>query len=69
MEKLKIKSVTSINQQDSKSFIVGCDDVVEIRDNSLEYEDHIHVQFDAYNKKGQIIRTFINGAYSIEYYQ
>jgi hypothetical protein len=66
--KNKIKSVISINQQGTKSFTVGCGGVAEIKDNSLEYEDYVHIQFDAYGDEGKLIGTFINGALAIDYF-
>ena len=62
-----IYCVTSINQQGTKSFTIGTDGVVEIKDNSLEYEDHIHIQFDAYDNNNKLIGSFINGAFAIDY--
>ncbi|MBK3516692.1 hypothetical protein [Carboxylicivirga marina] len=64
----KIKSVISINQQGTKSFTVGYGGVTEIKDASLEYENGIHIQFDAYDKDGRLMGSFINGALSVEYF-
>lgn len=64
----KIKTVTSINQQGTKVFAVGVSGVALIKDNSLEYENSIHVQFDAYDKNGKLIGTFINGALAVDYF-
>lgn len=66
--KNKIKSVTSINQQGTKSFTVGFGGVTEIKNSSLEYPGHIHIQYDAYDKDGRIVGSFINGALAIDYY-
>ena len=65
----KIRCVTSINQQGTKSFEVGFDGVTEIKDNGAEYEDHVYNQFDAYDKDGGLIATFINGALAIDYFK
>ena len=64
----KIKCVTSINQQGTKHFAVGSDGITVIKDNSLEYPDHIHIQFDAYDKNGKLVGTFINGALAVDYF-
>jgi hypothetical protein len=64
----KIKTVTSINQQGTKVFAVGNSGVALIKDNSLEYESSIHIQFDAYDKNGKLIGTFINGALAVDYF-
>lgn len=64
----KIKTVTSINQQGTKVFAVGNSGVALIKDNSLEYENSIHIQFDAYDKKGKLVGTFINGALAVDYF-
>ena len=63
-----IRRVTSISQQGTKSFDVGIDNVAEIKDSSLEYEDHIYNQFDAYDKDGKLVGSFINGALAVEYF-
>ena len=65
---IKIERVTSINSQGSKSFQVGIDDVDHIIDNSNEYEDHIHIQFDAYDNNNRLVGSFINGALAIDYF-
>lgn len=64
-----IKTVTSINHHGTKSFTVGVDGVYEIKDNSLEYEDMIHIQYDAYDHNGELIGTFINGALAVDYFK
>jgi len=66
--KNRIKRVTSINQQGTKYFAVGSNGIVEIKNNSLEYENSIHIQFDAYDKNGKLVGTFINGALAIDYF-
>ena len=65
----KIKRVTSINSQGTKVLAVGKGGITRIKDNSLEYETSIHIQFDAYNQYGDIVGTFINGALSIDYFK
>jgi hypothetical protein len=65
---LKIKGVININQQGTKRFTVGIDGIAEIKDNSIEYKNSIHVQFDAYDKNKKLIGTFINGALAIDYF-
>jgi len=69
MKKERIRSVTSINQMGTKSFTVGVDGVKSIRNNSIEYSDNIHVQFDAFDKDGKIIGSFMNGALAIDYFK
>ena len=67
--KNKIRCVTSINQQGTKSFEVGCDGVSEIKDSSFEFESSVLVQFDAYDKNGKLVGRFINGALAIDYFK
>ncbi len=64
----KIKRVTSINQNGTKQFEVGFHGVHSIVDISLEFENSIHVQFDALDADGNIIGSFINGALSVDYF-
>ena len=63
----RIKSVTSINQQGTKSFTVGVNRVTEIKDNTKEYENSIEFMYDAYDKDGKLIGSFINGALVVDY--
>lgn len=64
----QIKRVTSINSNGIKTFEVGKNNVSEIKDNSIEFPDSLHIQFDAYNDSEQLIGTFINGALSVDYF-
>ncbi len=66
--KNRIESVTSINQQGTKSFIVGRCGVELIKDNSKEFENSIEFIYDAYDKDGKLIGSFINGALAIDYF-
>jgi hypothetical protein len=68
MEENKIKRVTSINQQGTKTFTVGFDGVDVIKDQSVEFETSIHIQYGAYDKDGKLVGMFINGALAIDYF-
>ena len=65
--KTKIKKVTSINNQGTKSFTVGVNGVVEIKDNTIEFENSVNFIYDAYDKNGKVVGTFINGSLAIDY--
>lgn len=64
----KIKCVVRANNDGSDYYLVGQDGVATIGDNSREYPDSIHIQFDAYDDAGKLIGTFINGALDVAYF-
>ena len=64
----RIKCITSINQQGTKSFTVGVSGVVKIKDNSKEFENSIEFIYDAFDKNNKLIGSFINGALAIDYF-
>ena len=66
--KNKIKCVTSINSVGVKRFEVGRSNVEEIKDNSKEFESSIEFIYGAYDKDGNLIGSFINGALAIDYF-
>jgi hypothetical protein len=41
--------------------------VIEIKCNSQEYEDHVHVQYDVYGEDYQLLATVINCPVIVEY--
>lgn len=64
----KIRCVTSVNQQGTKNFTVGVNNVELIKDNSKEFENSIEFIFDAFDKDGKLIGSFINGALVVDYF-
>lgn len=65
---MRIKKVIRHHSQGSKFFCVGRNNVDVIKDVSIEYEDSVVIQFDAYDDKGKLIGSFINGIIDVEYF-
>ncbi|MED1948973.1 hypothetical protein [Brevibacillus centrosporus] len=70
--KRKINSLTVVNGQSTREFIVGFTAVqnkrvAEIRDLSTEYEDHVFVGYTVRDESGNLLAEIINCPVVVEY--
>lgn len=62
-----ISEIAIVTNQDRQITSVGKGDVVEIKDNTKEYEDHIDFIYDVYGSAGNLLKSIINCPVEIKY--
>ena len=65
----KIKSVWATNNQGSDWMKVGGDGVARIENESIEFESSLDFIFSAYDKNDNLLKTYINGNLTINYFK
>jgi len=66
---LNIKRIVIVSHQGVSVCEVGSEGVDHIDDNSLEYDNHICNQYDAYDNKGNLLRQIIDCPVDITYFK
>jgi hypothetical protein len=67
--KNSIRQVIQYHAKGSRSCTVGRGDVSIIEDNSIEYDNMLHIQYDAKDKDGLLIESFIGSNLNITYFR
>ena len=68
MEENKIKYVTQKVGDIEEVMRVGSEGVELIKDCTMEFENGINYEFQAFDKDGKLLRSFINGTLDVRYF-